>query len=118
VHEYAVTDLQWDALVELCAWLSYWSNLDSMKNIIGHWTCRWTILTVKMQVVVLDSPGDWAGRGDWQMPDPKRSPTENLPFVLLATVVAGLLASSWLLFQRLTGSRPTAHLTQRTGHHS
>jgi N-acetyl-anhydromuramyl-L-alanine amidase AmpD len=36
VHEYAVTDLQWDALVELCAWLSYWSNLDSMKNIIGH----------------------------------------------------------------------------------
>ena len=36
VQEYAVTDLQWDALVELCAWLSYWSELDSMKNIIGH----------------------------------------------------------------------------------
>jgi hypothetical protein len=36
VHECAGTDLQRDALVELCAWLSYWGNLDSMKNIIGH----------------------------------------------------------------------------------
>jgi hypothetical protein len=52
------------------------------------------------------------------MPDPKRSLTENLPLVPLATVVAGLLASSWLLFQPLTSSRPTAHLTQGTGHYS
>jgi N-acetyl-anhydromuramyl-L-alanine amidase AmpD len=36
VQEYAVTDLQWDALVELCAWLSYWGELDSIRNIIGH----------------------------------------------------------------------------------
>lgn len=39
------------------------------------------------------------------MPDPKRSPAENLPWVPLATVVAGLLAGSWLLFQPLTSSR-------------
>ncbi len=36
VNEYAVTDQQWNALVELCAWLSYWGKINSMKNIIGH----------------------------------------------------------------------------------
>lgn len=36
VHEYAVTELQWDALVELCAWLCFWGGIDSMRNIIGH----------------------------------------------------------------------------------
>jgi hypothetical protein len=37
VHEYAVTDQQWDALVELCAWLCHWAkNIDAMKDIIGH----------------------------------------------------------------------------------
>src|SRR4029077_1107742 len=41
------------------------------------------------------------------MPEPKRSPAENLPWVPLATAVAGVLAGSWLLFQPLTSSRPT-----------
>jgi N-acetyl-anhydromuramyl-L-alanine amidase AmpD len=36
VKEYAVTDQQWDALVELCAWLSFWGKIDSMRDIIGH----------------------------------------------------------------------------------
>ncbi|HWM23527.1 MAG TPA: peptidoglycan recognition family protein [Chthoniobacterales bacterium] len=36
VHEYAVTEQQWDALVELCAWLCFWGNIDSERNIIGH----------------------------------------------------------------------------------
>ena len=36
VHEYAVTQQQWDALVELCAWLCFWGNIDSTTNIIGH----------------------------------------------------------------------------------
>src|SRR6266581_4971716 len=45
------------------------------------------------------------------MAEPKRSPAENLPWVPLATVVAGLLAGSWLLFQPLTSSRPIAPLT-------
>lgn len=36
VHEYVVTELQWDALVELCAWLSYWGKLHPLKDIIGH----------------------------------------------------------------------------------
>jgi hypothetical protein len=36
VKEYAVTDQQWDALVELCAWLCYWGKIDAMENIVGH----------------------------------------------------------------------------------
>jgi hypothetical protein len=36
VNEYAVTDQQWSALIELCAWLCYWGKIDSIKNIIGH----------------------------------------------------------------------------------
>ena len=36
VKEYAVTDQQWNALVELCAWLCHWGGIDAMENIVGH----------------------------------------------------------------------------------
>jgi hypothetical protein len=45
------------------------------------------------------------------VPEPKRSPAESLPWVPLATVITGLLASGWLLFQPLTSSRPIASST-------
>ena len=32
---YSVTEPQWRALVELCAWLSFWGGFDS-TNILGH----------------------------------------------------------------------------------
>lgn len=46
------------------------------------------------------------------MAEPKRTPAENLPWIPLASVMAGLLAGGWLLWQPLTSSRPTAPLTQ------
>lgn len=36
VQEYAVNDFQWDGLVEICAWLSFWGKLDPLNDIIGH----------------------------------------------------------------------------------
>jgi hypothetical protein len=44
------------------------------------------------------------------MPEAKRSPAENLPWVPIATLVAGVVAGGLVLLQPLTSSRPVAPL--------
>jgi hypothetical protein len=34
-REFAVTEQQWDALIELSAWLAYWGGFEA-DNMLGH----------------------------------------------------------------------------------